>query len=210
MESTKTPFLSPFSPFPQSPFLPYFKSPHRPRKTLKTPRRPGPYRACYVADPWTLSDGNGRPLTKPYRRHPRKPLSDDDARRIINAKAQYLSRLRRNQGSGAQTPRWIRRTPEQMVRYIEDDRDGHLYGKHVVAAIKAVRSLAGRPEGSYDMREVMASFVAKLSFREMCIVLKEQRGWRQVRDFFAWMKLQVSKNPSFSSFIPVFPHLSVC
>ena len=149
-------------------------------------------------------DGNGKPLTRPYRRHPRKPLSDDDARRIINAKAQYLSRLRRNQGSGAQTPRWIRRTPEQMVRYIEDDRDGHLYGKHVVAAIKAVRSLSGWPEGSYDMREVMASFVVKLSFREMCIVLKEQRGWRQVRDFFAWMKLQVRKNPSFFKFYTCF------
>ena len=78
-----------------------------------------------------------------------------------------------------------------MVQYLEDDRNGHLYGKHVVAAIKRVRSLSGKPEGSFDMREVMGSFVAKLTFREMCVVLKEQKGWRQVRDFFAWMKLQV-------------------
>lgn len=76
-----------------------------------------------------------------------------------------------------------------MLRYIQDDRNGHLYGKHVVAAIQRVRSLSGKP---YDMRQVMASFVAKLTFKEMCIVLKEQKGWRQVRDFFAWMKLQVS------------------
>lgn len=77
------------------------------------------------------------------------------------------------------------------MQYLQDDRNGHLYGKHVVAAIRLVRSLAARPEGSYNMREVMGSFVAKLSFREMCVVLKEQRGWRQARDFFGWMKLQV-------------------
>lgn len=41
------------------------------------------------------------------------------------------------------------------------------------------------------MRMEMASFVGKLTFREMCIVLKEQKGWRQVRDVFDWMKLQV-------------------
>lgn len=79
-----------------------------------------------------------------------------------------------------------------MLQYLEDDRNGNLYGKHVVAAIKKVRSLSGKAEGSYDMRQVMGSFVTKLTFREMCIVLKELRCWRQVRDFFAWMKLQVS------------------
>lgn len=89
------------------------------------------------------------------------------------------------------TPKWIKRTPEQMVQYLEDDRNGQMYGKHVVAAIKTVRGLSQRREGSADMRVVMGSFVAKLSFRDMCVVLKEQRGWRQVRDFFAWMKLQV-------------------
>lgn len=78
-----------------------------------------------------------------------------------------------------------------MVQYLEDDRNGHLYGKHVIAAIRTVRSLSRKAEGSYDMRKEMGSFVAKLTFREMCIVLKEQKGWRQVRDFFAWMKLQV-------------------
>lgn len=61
----------------------------------------------------------------------------------------------------------------------------------MVAAIKRVRSTSGMRDGEYDMREVMSSFVAKLSFREMCVVLKEQKSWRQVRDFFAWMKLQV-------------------
>lgn len=80
-----------------------------------------------------------------------------------------------------------------MVRYIEDDRNGHLYGKHVVAAIQTVRSLSGRD--LYDMRQVMASFVAKLTFKEMCIVLKEQKSWRHARDFFAWMKLQVIRFP---------------
>lgn len=75
-----------------------------------------------------------------------------------------------------------------MVQYLQDDRNGHLYGKHVVAAIKAVRAMAGKRDS--DVRMVMSSFVGKLSFREMCVVLKEQKGWRQVRDFFAWMKLQ--------------------
>lgn len=78
------------------------------------------------------------------------------------------------------------------MQYLEDDRNGHLYGKHVIAAIRRVRSLSGKAEGSYNMREVMGSFVAKLTFREMCVVLKEQKGWRQVRDFFSWMKLQIS------------------
>ncbi|XP_027166844.1 pentatricopeptide repeat-containing protein At5g27270 isoform X2 [Coffea eugenioides] len=150
-------------------------------------------RCSVTPDPWTLSDGN---KPKPKSKNPKNRLSDDNARRIIKAKAQYLSQLRRNQGSRAQTPKWIKRTPEQMVQYLEDDRNGHLYGKHVVAAIKRVRSLSGKPEGSYDMREVMGSFVAKLTFREMCVVLKEQKGWRQVRDFFAWMKLQLSYRPS--------------
>ncbi|RWW70052.1 hypothetical protein BHE74_00022303 [Ensete ventricosum] len=192
MDCLRSPFLSPFTSSPQNPFaLP------RPRPRSKALDSKPPVRSSNASDPWSLSDGNsGRPRPRPYRRNPRKPLSDDDARRIIQAKAQYLSRLRRNQGSGAQTPRWIRRTPEQMAQLIEDDRDGHLYGKHVVAAIRKVRALAARPEGSYDMREVMASFVTKLSFREMCVVLKEQRGWRQVRDFFAWMKLQLCYRPS--------------
>lgn len=149
--------------------------------------------SCTVApDPWSLSDGNiNRP--KPKSKNAKNPLSDDDARRIIKGKARYLSALRRNQGSHAQTPKWIKRTPEQMVQYLEDDRNGHLYGRHVVAAIQRVRSLSGMSDGSYDMRQVMASFVTKLSFREMCTVLKEQKNWRLLRDFFAWMKLQVGR-----------------
>ncbi|KAK1273246.1 Pentatricopeptide repeat-containing protein [Acorus gramineus] len=180
MDSIKTAFLSPLPPPPlQNP----------------NPRRK-PLRIRASSSSWTLSDGNGGG-SKPYRGKPRKrPLSDDDARRIIKSKAEYLSCLRRNQGCQAQTPKWIRRTPEQMVRYITDDRDGHMYGKHVIAAIKTVRSLSGRAEGEYDMREVMGSFVMKLTFREMCVVLKEQKGWRQVRDFFSWMKLQLCYRPS--------------
>ncbi|XP_022681609.1 pentatricopeptide repeat-containing protein At5g27270-like [Setaria italica] len=92
---------------------------------------------------------------------------------------------------GADTPRWVHRTADQMARYVEDDRAGHVYGRHVVAAVRAVRATASRP--SADMRLAMASFVTKLTFREMCVVLREQRGWRQARDFFAWMKLQVCK-----------------
>jgi len=42
----------------------------------------------------------------------------------------------------------------------------------------------------------MASFITKLTFREMCVVLRDQRGWRQARDFFAWMKLQMCYEPS--------------
>jgi len=78
-----------------------------------------------------------------------------------------------------------------MVQYLQDDRNGQLYGKHVIAAIKKVRALSEKADGGYDMRLEMSSFVTKLTFKEMCVVLKEQRGWRQVRDFFAWMKMQV-------------------
>lgn len=183
MDSLKTSFLA---PLPFSQHNPKFHVPPH-----KNPKLTKPQIICSISpDPWTLSDGNNI-RSKPFRKTPRRTLSDDNARRIINAKARYLSQLRKNQGSHAQTPRWIRRTPEQMVRFLEDERSGHLYGKHVVAAIQLVRSLSAKPKGSYNMREVMSSFVTKLTFREMCVVLKEQKGWRQVRDFFAWMKLQV-------------------
>ncbi|XP_031483175.1 pentatricopeptide repeat-containing protein At5g27270 isoform X3 [Nymphaea colorata] len=190
-------FLPPYSPPGQHP-LPYFFPPLP--KSLK-PLKPRNDRntSLFASVPsvsanWTLSDGNSR---KTFRRNLRKkPLSDDDARRIIKERARYLSVLRRNQGSQAQAPKWIRRTPEQMAQLLKDDRDGHIYGKHVVAAIKTVRGLSTRPEGSYDMRQVMSSFITKLTFREMCIVLKEQRGWRQARDFFWWMKLQLCYRPS--------------
>nr|UPT48670.1 pentatricopeptide repeat protein AaPPR582 [Agave angustifolia] len=176
MESIKSPFLSPFPP-------------------LSKPKKPGPLlKPSPIQSQFTLSDGNNNKY-KPKNPN-KKPLSDDDARRVIHSRAQYLSRLRRNQGSHAAAPRWVRRTPEQMVRYLEDDRDGHLYGSHVMAAVKVVRVLAGRRDGEYDMREVMGSFVGKLTFRDMCVVLKEQRGWRQVRDFFQWMKLQLCYRPS--------------
>ncbi|XP_052186660.1 pentatricopeptide repeat-containing protein At5g27270 isoform X2 [Diospyros lotus] len=183
-----------------SSFTPTFHAIPYPNPPRNPNPKPTPIFLCSATrpDPWTLSDGNNNNLNKPKpkSKNPKNPLSDDNARRIIKAKAQYLSVLRRNQGSHAQTPKWIKRTPEQMVRYLEDDRNGHLYGKHVVAAIQTVRSLSGKPDGSYDMRRVMGSFVAKLTFKEMCIVLKEQKGWRQARDFFAWMKLQLSYRPS--------------
>ncbi|KAM7504970.1 hypothetical protein LguiB_003874 [Lonicera macranthoides] len=117
-------------------------------------------------------------------------------RLIIHKSHKYYGILTRPQGQEG-TPKWrIKRNPEQMAQYLEDERHAHLYGKHVVAAIQRVRSLSRKPEGSYDMRQVMSSFVTKLSFPEMCTVLKEQRCWRQVRDFFSWMKLQLSYRPT--------------
>lgn len=182
MESLKSSFLH------SSPLLP----PPKPRFKHKKPPSCA-ILCCLQPDPWSLSSGNPKNLNKPKpkSKNPKNPLPDDNARRIIKAKAQYLSVLRRNQGSRAQTPKWIKRTPEQMVQYLEDDRNGHFYGRHVVAAIKRVRSTSEMREGEYNMRELMSSFVTKLSFREMCVVLKEQKSWRQVRDFFDWMKLQV-------------------
>ncbi|KAB2018972.1 hypothetical protein ES319_D08G267200v1 [Gossypium barbadense] len=185
MESLKSTFLSSTTHLHPSFTLP--KPPSKPPKLrIRSSVRP---------DPFSLSDGNPT-KPKPKSKNPKNPLSDDNARRIIKKKAQYLSALRRNQGPRAMTPKWIKRTPEQMVKYLEDERNGELYGKHVVAAIKAVRAMGERKEGEADVRRVMGSFVGKLSFRDMCVVLKEQRNWRQVRDFFAWMKLQLSYRPS--------------
>ncbi|KAK7247030.1 hypothetical protein RIF29_41906 [Crotalaria pallida] len=187
MESLKSPFL--FS----TPLLPKPNTTNKNKN--KKPIIPIIRSSSVKRDPWSPIEGDPT-KPKPRTKNPKNPLSDDDARRIINAKARYLSVLRRNQGPQALTPRWIKRSPEQMVRYLEDDRNGQLYGKHVVAAIKKVRSLSQKSESEYDMRMVMGSFVGKFSYREMCVVLKEQRGWRQVRDFFAWMKLQLSYRPT--------------
>ncbi|XP_061363763.1 pentatricopeptide repeat-containing protein At5g27270 [Gastrolobium bilobum] len=182
-----TPLLAPTSE-------PYFIFPKTKTKTKK--KKLNPIHSSNVhRDPWSPRQGDPT-KPKPRFKNPKNPLSDDNARRIIKAKAQYLSVLRRNQGPQAQTPRWIKRTPEQMVQYLHDDRNGQMYGKHVVAAIKKVRALSQKHDGDYDMRMVMASFVGKLSFKEMCVVLKEQKGWRQVRDFFDWMKLQLCYRPS--------------
>ncbi|KAJ1407323.1 Tetratricopeptide-like helical domain superfamily [Sesbania bispinosa] len=192
MESLKSPFL--FS----TPLLPSESHSLFPKTNTKKKKKLIPIRihsSSVQRDPWSLRDGDPT-KPRPKSLNPKKPLSDDNARRVIKGKARYLSVLRRNQGPQAQTPRWIKRTPEQMVQYLQDDRNGHLYGKHVVAAIKKIRALSQRVDGDYDMRMVMGSFVGKLTFREMCVVLKEQKGWRQVRDFFAWMKLQLSYRPS--------------
>uniref|UniRef100_A0A6N2KM93 PROP1-like PPR domain-containing protein n=1 Tax=Salix viminalis TaxID=40686 RepID=A0A6N2KM93_SALVM len=180
----------------ESPFLPpppNFKPKPKP-KSINPDKIP--IKSSIHPDPWSLSDGNNISKPKPKSRNPKNPLSDDNARRIIIAKARYLSLLRKHQGPQAQTPKWIKRTPEQMVQYLEDDRNGHLYGKHVGAAIKRVRGLAGKKNEERDMRLLMSGFVGKLSFREMCVVLKEQKGWREARDFFSWMKLQLSYHPS--------------
>ncbi|WCJ27798.1 Tetratricopeptide repeat (TPR)-like superfamily protein [Euphorbia peplus] len=147
------------------------------------------------SDPWSLSDGNvNKP--KPKSKHPKKQLSDDNARRIIKSKAQYLSLLRKHQGPRAQTPKWIKRTPEQMVQYLEDDRNGQIHGKIVVAAVKTMRGMSRVRDEERDVRLAMSGFVGKLTFREMCVVLKEQKSWREARDFFGWMKLQLIYRPS--------------
>ncbi|XWS58753.1 hypothetical protein CRYUN_Cryun08bG0061000 [Craigia yunnanensis] len=185
MDSLKSTFLS-----STTHLYPSFPLPKPPSTNLKIP-----IHSSIRPDPFSLSDGNPT-KPKPKSKNRKNPLSDDNARRIIKKKAQYLSALRRNQGSRAMTPKWIKRTPEQMVKYLEDERNGELYGKHVVAAIKAVRGMGERREGEVDVRRVMGSFVGKLNFREMCVVLKEQKNWRQVRDFFAWMKLQLCYRPS--------------
>lgn len=156
-----------------------------------------------AATSWSLSSGTSSSSSSSQRQRP--------YRRLLHDEAQRLRRERRGQGSGAHTPRWVRRTPDQMARYVEDDRAGHVYGRHVVAAVRAARATAScSSPSSADMREAMASFVAKLTFREMCFVLHELRGWRQARDFFAWMKLQVSKETEsfplfFSEFLTISP-----
>ncbi|KAK1598127.1 hypothetical protein QYE76_018689 [Lolium multiflorum] len=136
---------------------------------------------------WSLSSGTRSSSSSRGRRLP-------PYRRLLHDEARRLRGERRGQGAGAETPRWVRRTEGQMARYIEDDRAGHVHGRHVVAAVRAARATASRPPGS--MREAMASFVTKLTFREMCVVLREQRGWRQAQEFFSWMKLQLCYEPS--------------
>lgn len=136
---------------------------------------------------WSLS--SGAPSSSSSSSRGRRP---PPYRRLLHDEARRLRQERRGQGAGAETPRWMRRTEGQMARYVEDDRAGHVHGRHVVAAARAARATASRPTaGGSAMREAMASFVAKLTFREMCVVLREQRGWRQAHDFFSWMKLQV-------------------
>ncbi|XP_065851887.1 pentatricopeptide repeat-containing protein At5g27270 isoform X2 [Euphorbia lathyris] len=178
---------SPFLPLPPKPKSKYCQPP---KSTAKIS-----IKSSIHSDPWSLSDGNVY-KPKPKSKHPKKQLSDDNARRIIKAKAQYLSLLRKHQGPRAQTPKWIKRTPEQMVQYLEDDRNGHLHGKHVIAAIKTMRGMSRVRDDERDVRLAMSGFVGKLTFREMCIVLKEQKSWREARDFFAWMKLQLIYRPS--------------
>lgn len=108
------------------------------------------------------------------------------------------ARLRKNPGNDTRSPNWNwnKRTPYQMPQFLTDYRHGHKYQRHVVAAIRTVRKLDSKPPGSYNIRQVLKGFNDGLSFRDMCVVFKEQRGWRPAAEFFAWMKLQVCYIPS--------------
>jgi hypothetical protein len=59
---------------------------------------------------------------------------------------------------------WVKRTLEKMVVYFQDDRNGYLYGRHLVATISHVRALSEKGEGGYDMREVTGLYVGKLIY----------------------------------------------
>lgn len=48
--------------------------------------------------------------------------------------------------------------------YFQDDRNGYLYGRHLVATISHVRALFEKGEGGYDMREVTGLYVGKLIY----------------------------------------------
>ncbi|XBI75328.1 hypothetical protein VPH35_068708 [Triticum aestivum] len=79
-----------------------------------------------------------------------------------------------NQGTGAETPRWLHRTEGQMDRYVEDNHAGYAHGRHVVTDACAARATSSRPTtGGSAMHEAMASFITKLTFREMCVLCYE-------------------------------------
>jgi hypothetical protein len=120
----------------------------------------------------------------------RWPLTDDGARRVIKERIAWESQLRKNNPT-ARGYRWIKRSPSQMAQFLENGRIDYKYAKHVDAAIHAIRKLGSEPRASYDFGLVMNPWVGRLSFKEMCIVLKEQRNWIQAYDFFQWMKRQV-------------------
>lgn len=131
-----------------------------------------------------LSDvGGARRVNK------RRPLTDDGARRVIRERAAWESQLRKN-NPGARGYKWIQRTPSQMAQFLADGRMKYRFNKQVDSAIRTLHRLASKPRDSYDMGLLMNPWVGRLSFKEMCIVLKEQKNWVQACDFFQWMKLQ--------------------
>lgn len=134
-----------------------------------------------------------------------KSLSDENARHLIKDKARRESQQWKNQDSEARSPNWnwSKRTSYQIPQFLTDDRHSYKYQRHVVAAIRTVRKLDSKPPGSYNIRHVLKAFNDRLSFRDMCVVLKEQRGWRPAVEFFAWMKLQVHHIVFFLSYFMV-------
>ncbi|XP_059069270.1 pentatricopeptide repeat-containing protein At5g27270-like [Cryptomeria japonica] len=84
-----------------------------------------------------------------------------------------------------------RTSSDKMEEFLAEERRKQKYQKHVVEAIRIVRQLSSKPAGSYNIRHVLSRFIGRLSFKEMCVVLKEQKGWREASEFFSWMKLQV-------------------
>ena len=120
----------------------------------------------------------------------RWPLTDDGARRVIKERIAWESQLRKN-NPNARGYKWIKRSPSQMAQFLENGRIDYQYAKHVDSAIHTVRKLGSKSRSSYDFGLVMNPWVGRLSFKEMCIILKEQRNWVQAYDFFQWMKRQV-------------------
>uniref|UniRef100_A0A7I4B812 PROP1-like PPR domain-containing protein n=1 Tax=Physcomitrium patens TaxID=3218 RepID=A0A7I4B812_PHYPA len=159
-----------------------------------------PETAINWREAWKFADGDSQNHWR-MRRGERPPLSDDGARRVIKERESYERALRKSGVPAENMPRkWISRTPEQMKQYLSDNkwqwRWKRRYTRPVEAAIAAVRQTSSLPPEDVDMRQVMKPFVKDLGFRDMCIVLKEQRGWRQAREFFEWMKLQIPYSPS--------------
>eukprot|EP00250_Pteridium_aquilinum_P003617 c13920_g1_i1 orf=567-2825(-) len=140
------------------------------------------------------------------RGNKRWPLTDDGPRRIIKERRDWESQLRKNK-PGAHAVKWFRRSPSEMARFLADGRTNLRFNKHVDKAICTISKLSSRRRGSYDFGVVMNPWVGSLSFKDMCIILREQKHWVQACDFFQWMKLQ---GPYIPSVIPYTMLLRIC
>ncbi|MCO5599541.1 hypothetical protein L7F22_053647 [Adiantum nelumboides] len=129
------------------------------------------------------------------RGNKRQALTDDGARRVIKQKKALDSQLRKNQ-PGAHTVRWLLRSPAQMAQFLADGRINYRFNKYVDKAIDTISQLASRRRDSYDFGVVMNPWVGSLSFKDMCIILREQKNVGLACDFFKWMKLQGCYIPS--------------
>ncbi|KAH7424427.1 hypothetical protein KP509_11G008200 [Ceratopteris richardii] len=129
------------------------------------------------------------------RGNKRRALTDDGARRVIKEKQALASQLRKNQ-PGARVAKWIRRSPAQMARFLADGRLDYRFNKYVDKAIRTISQLASKRKDSYDFGVVLNPWVGSLSFKDMCIVLREQKHVALACEFFRWMKLQGSYVPS--------------